>query len=200
MGTIRWIFGGLIGAAVGVLIWVLVGYFTQYEIRWIAWGIGFLVGFGVRYAAYLNDDEASLGKGVVAAAIAIAAIITAKFIVFMLLVGGSGGDAGHDWASEIPPEDADAIAERTKDLKLPPGLADVDWAEAEKHQPGLPQQDHPSRTQLSPEDQRKFEEQLAQLLAEKPTFADFFSPWDLLWFGLAVFTAFKIGVGTYGDD
>jgi hypothetical protein len=36
--------------------------------------------------------------------------------------------------------------------------------------------------------------------ASRPDFADFFSPWDLLWFALATITAYRIGAGTYGDD
>ena len=31
-------------------------------------------------------------------------------------------------------------------------------------------------------------------------FKQSFSPWDLLWFGLAVFTAFKVGSGMASDD
>lgn len=37
-------------------------------------------------------------------------------------------------------------------------------------------------------------------VARRPSFGEFFSPWDLLWFGLAAVTAFKIDVGTYGGD
>src|SRR5690606_15610516 len=39
-------------------------------------------------------------------------------------------------------------------------------------------------------------------VARGPSFAAMFSPWDLLWFGLATVTAFRIGVGSYssGDD
>ena len=62
MAAIRWLVGGLIGGATGVVIWVLIGYFAHYEVGWIAWGVGFLTGLGVRYAAYLNGEEASLCK------------------------------------------------------------------------------------------------------------------------------------------
>ena len=37
-------------------------------------------------------------------------------------------------------------------------------------------------------------------LSAKPDIGEVFSPWDLLWFGLAIVTAYKIGVGTYGSD
>ena len=48
MGMIGPVIGGIFGGMVGVFIWVEVGYFTHYEVGWIAWGVGFLVGFGVR--------------------------------------------------------------------------------------------------------------------------------------------------------
>ena len=33
-----------------------------------------------------------------------------------------------------------------------------------------------------------------------PGFFRFFRPMDLLWFGLAVFTAYRVGVGSYGSN
>ena len=36
-------------------IWVFVGYYAHREVGWIAWGIGFLAGLGLRYVAYLQD-------------------------------------------------------------------------------------------------------------------------------------------------
>ena len=35
MGFLRWIIGGLAGGAVGIVIWVAVGYFTQLEVDWV---------------------------------------------------------------------------------------------------------------------------------------------------------------------
>lgn len=37
-------------------------------------------------------------------------------------------------------------------------------------------------------------------LADEPKFQDSFSPFDLLWLGLAIVTGFKVGVGSYGRD
>ncbi|MCU0485588.1 MAG: hypothetical protein MUC85_05695 [Anaerolineales bacterium] len=48
------ILGGCIGGALGAAIWAAVTYFTEYQIGYLAIGVGFLVGFGV----------GKLGKGI----------------------------------------------------------------------------------------------------------------------------------------
>ncbi len=41
--------GGLLAAAAGALIWAAVTVITEYQIGWMAIGIGFLVGYAVRF-------------------------------------------------------------------------------------------------------------------------------------------------------
>lgn len=48
------VFGGAVAAVIGAGIWALITVTTKYQIGWMAIGVGFLVGFGVRF----------LGKGV----------------------------------------------------------------------------------------------------------------------------------------
>jgi hypothetical protein len=45
--------GGVIAMLLGAIIWGAIAYFTGYQIGWLAIGVGFLVGIGIRY----------LGKG-----------------------------------------------------------------------------------------------------------------------------------------
>jgi hypothetical protein len=60
--------------------------------------------------------------------------------------------------------------------------------------------------QLGPtarQDQKRQRALLAMALSEQgrqPSFGECFAPWDLLWFGLAIFTAYKVGAGTYRTD
>ena len=214
---LRWVVGGLLGAAAGIAIWVLVGYFTQYEVGWIAWVVGFLVGFGVRYAAYLGDEDASLGKGVFAALTAFGAILAAKFLVFTLLFGGNDGEALRALASQIRFDDeamiaslADDVASETlargQAVAWPPGMSLEAASKREDYPPAIWQQAVVRWNQLGPNEQQKQKRErmlvAAQLasLSRGPDFGEFFSPWDLVWFGLAVITAYKIGVGTYGGD
>ncbi len=75
--------GGLVGGLIGATIWILIGYFANAEVGIVAWGIGFLVGGGVRYGGYLTDKEEGAGEGIASAGLAIATILAAKFVVFI---------------------------------------------------------------------------------------------------------------------
>lgn len=48
------ILGGLIGGGIGAILWSVITYATEYQIGWMAVGVGFLVGFGIKL----------LGKGI----------------------------------------------------------------------------------------------------------------------------------------
>ncbi len=83
--------GGLVGAVIGVLIWVLIGYFAHSEVGVIAWFVGILVGIGARYAAHLDDQDESFAQGIYAALMAAGAILLAKYILYMVAFQ-QGGD------------------------------------------------------------------------------------------------------------
>lgn len=51
MKPIAWLVGGLAGGLIGAAAWMVVVYFTDYELGVIAWGIGVLAGYGVRVVA-----------------------------------------------------------------------------------------------------------------------------------------------------
>lgn len=134
MSVVRCLVGGLIGGATGIAIWVLVGYFTHYEVGWIAWVVGFLTGVGIRYAAYLHNEEASFGKAILASLMAIGAILTAKFLVFALLVGGRGDEILRQAANQMRFDDdamiasiaddiADEAVKRGETIAWPPGTS-----------------------------------------------------------------------------
>jgi len=46
--------GGVVGAAIGAVLWAAISYWTGYQMGYMAIGVGFLVGIGVRF----------LGKGI----------------------------------------------------------------------------------------------------------------------------------------
>ena len=66
--------GGLIAAIVGGLIWGLILQFTEYELGFIAWGIGLLCGWAVGYFSFT-------GRGIIFQLIAVFSSI------FGILVG-----------------------------------------------------------------------------------------------------------------
>ncbi len=213
---IRWMLGGMAGGAVGIIIWVLVGYSSNYEVGWIAWGVGFLVGVGVRYAAYLVDQEESEAQGFLAGAIAIGSIVAAKYILYLMVVNSSAAAELRETAQSIHFDEesmiasvADEIVQNRMRQNIP-----VPWPPGMTLESASRQADYPPRiwreaaarwNQMSPIEQEEKRSRL-RLMAEAlisistPSFKEYFSPWDLLWFGLATVTAYKIGVGTYGED
>ncbi len=96
----------------GAAIWIAIGYFANYEVGWIAWGIGFLVGLGVRTAA---DDDEGFSPGM--AAVAIATILIAKYAVVSLLVTDMAGEFVNEdqiEADTMIASEADSIEEEWK--------------------------------------------------------------------------------------
>ena len=87
----------------GAAVWAGIAYFAGYEVGWVAWGIGALVGVAVRFASkpdvsYTGDaaedairelhaESDQIGPGSIAAAIAIVAVLVGKYLAVMLLLG-----------------------------------------------------------------------------------------------------------------
>lgn len=83
MNLPKWILGGVIGGFAGAFIWGLITYGTHTEIGWIAWGIGALVGIGVRIAA---GEEAGGLSGATAVVLALLSVLGGKYFATELLV------------------------------------------------------------------------------------------------------------------
>lgn len=218
MGLARALVGGAIGGGIGIIVWVLVGYFAHYEIGWIAWGIGFLVGMGVRYASFLGNENEQPGvaKGALAAVMAIGSILLAKYIVFALLTGGIDRVALNKAVNEMRFDDEAMIVglanqtaiemeKQGKKVAWPAGM-NADEATQKSHYPAdVWRQAETKWQQLGPAGQQQRKQDYAKLIAglseiaKEPNFSESFSAMDALWFGLAVFTAFRIGVGAYGS-
>lgn len=74
----RAVVGGVIGGVIGAAIWAVVALVTGYELGWIAWGTGALVGFGVA-AGNRDKTRAPRVAGGIAVAIAAVSIIAGKY-------------------------------------------------------------------------------------------------------------------------
>ena len=212
MDFLKWLAAGAIGGAIGAAIWVAVGYFSGYEVGWIAWGVGFLAGVGVRIAA---QDEEGLAPGLAATAVAVGAVFLGKYFVVSLAVGdlssqfaeieldrtdmissvadeiaGEHDEAGKpvQWPEDVP-EDAPLQA------SYPPAL----WTEAEARWNSMTAEEQQQRTE---EQQAAYAALAEQFEGGMREFAlrESFSGWDLLWFGLAAYTAFSLGSGMASDE
>jgi len=211
MKPVTWFVGGAIGGLIGGAIWVAVGHFANYEVGWIAWGIGALVGIGVRVAA--GEDEGWL-PGASAVTVAVGSIALAKYIVVSLAVSGLADGFSIDFtdqdmiainADQIvdelvakekldwPPEDLD------ENLPLPQQYPPKVWAEAKKKWESLPPDQQKSKVEEQKVAAAEFVESFEELIREE-AFSESFTAWDLLWFGLAAFTAFKLGSGMITEE
>ncbi len=212
MKLAHWLLGGMIGGAIGGAIWVAVGYYGNYEVGWIAWGIGLLVGLGVRIAA---GEEDGVPPGVVAIVVAVLAIAMSKYLVISLAVSNYVGDPTVNVTDQdLISEQADQVAEEWEaagqEVKWPDfdPLADIPfeeyypadvWEEGKKRWQKLT----PEQQKEATEQQEREAEKLVEIVKEelmKEGFSKSFTPWDLLWFGLAAFTAFKLGSGMVSEE
>jgi hypothetical protein len=71
MKPIAWLVGGLAGGLIGAAAWIVVVYFTDYELGVIAWGIGVLAGYGVRVVAGERKGAGPAVAAVVAALLSV---------------------------------------------------------------------------------------------------------------------------------
>ncbi len=76
MKSLGAIIGGSIGGLIGAVIWAAVTFYSGWEISWIAWGIGGLVGVGVRLG---TGGSGGISHGGTAAIIALVAVLGGKW-------------------------------------------------------------------------------------------------------------------------
>ena len=122
---------GLVAAIAGGVVWALIVRWTDYEIGFVAWGIGWIVGTAVVFGA---RNARGVPFQIVAVLLALLGIAIGKYLAFVWVGQDELGPLG----VELPVFSADTF--------------DLWW------------------------DSR----------------ADVWSWWDLLWIGLAVYTAFRI--------
>lgn len=215
MVMLRALLGAVIGGAIGAGIWAAITVSTGYEIGWIAWGVGVLVGGG---AMALSRGEASSTTGAIAALVALAAVGVGKYAAVVLtvddLIKNSALSHKHYSDSDMLVVMATDVAaeweENGKKLKWPEGMSNEDaqeeldfpkdvWREGRKRWEAM--------SNGEKEDRRAEAEaalaQMTQTLRAEVVgvgFSSSFSMFDVLFFGLAVASAYRIGAGGGGDD
>ena len=213
MNTVKMLIAGSIGGLLGALIWAGISYATNYEIGWIAWGMGFVVGVCVRMAA---GEQEGATPGGIAAALALGSVLLGKYLaVHMMMVGLTAKlEAPNITADDVKLEIAyDVFAEREqagKPVAMPPGktsddletLADVPpevRGEADKRWNALTAEEQNQRIATSKENYVMIRDMFINS-SRGEAFTSSFGAFDLLWFGLAAYTAFRIGSGGGNEE
>lgn len=219
MKSFSWIIAGLVAGAVGAAVWAAVVYYSGWEIGWIAWGMGVLVGIAVAAGA---RGEVGASTGVGAGCIAAASVLGGKLVVTQLVVNDYMESAD---ASEI--EEMLAVTDERLVAVLANQLVDereaagelVSWPEYDEEDPDVPLAetypaeiwaDAQARWDNADESYRAQHRAYVEALTDQARdavrgyivergFLESFTAWDLLWLGLAVLSAWRIGSGGGGE-
>lgn len=209
------ILAGIIGGAVGAGVWAALAYYANIEVGWIAWGIGALVGVCVRVAA----DVESTPHAVAAVIVAVVSVLAGKYAAVALMLQklptqmaaeySLNANTDREFLISMLADDLIEEKEQAGETVQMPANADTDddnfapdyppeiWnaavAKWDAMGPITQVQHAKDRTQ-------EFKTAMSQIgspssLLTFDLFIASFTPWDLLWFGLAAFTAFRIGGG-----
>lgn len=213
---------GLIGGALGALLWAVVTYLSGYEIGWIAWAVGGLVGFAVALGNR-EGHRAPMAAGSLAAIITVLSLVAGKALAIQMLLP-SDAEIMEMFAVNFDEEEYvisyladDIVVEyqaQGRTLEWPEGVdpagaaaqgdyPDEIWAEAQQRWTELGEEGQAEfRLERQAQVRANIEENLPQIreaMSSGGFFASF-APMDLIFFGLAIVTAFGMGSGHKGDD
>lgn len=186
---------GALAALVGAGIWTAIVVITDYEIGWIAWGIGALVGI----AMSRFTPERSVKLGVIAAVIAVVGLAIGKVATVRVLVPTIGRDLimespeflvqafAHDMRAKerFSPELSIQLAGLSTTDSLPEPLATKVLEEAQARMDNAPPEERARVATM-------FTQTILGAVDLTGQFTASLSLFDFLWFGLALATAFKI--------
>jgi len=190
-------------ALIGALIWFGIAKATEREIGWVAWGVGFFAGFGMMVGANGN----SVTAGWIAASMAVGGILLGKMMVFAFVVmpmfhqmldkslgGISDADKLEVWIGreqmekkKIDIENATDAQRKTANTEAKQLIAKMD-----------------AKTKAAK--QKEANDSFSQIMGEAADhipksrlfFSTMFGPLDVLFFILAIASAFK--VATFGGE
>ena len=206
-----WI-GGIVGGVVGATLWAAIGYFSGYEVGYVAWAIGLLVGGGVYYG---NGKRVSSLAGGAAIAIACLAIVVGKLASTQLAVDKRiEQDVVALHQSQFSLDDDEVVVSYIADELIYEAQGegvDVRWPAGVDPEMAASASDYPSEywaqadaiwSEMSSSERTEYREHLVasrsawvdslRAEAKRSEFLASFEPIDLLFFGLAIVTAFKL--------
>lgn len=192
----------LVGALLGGAVWFLVAWYLNAEVGYVAWGIGFVAGVGM----LIGCKDPSAKAGIVAALMSVVGIVAAKaaifFVIIYIVVTGN--------TSNIDSQRGFVTVQMAEEILDDKGVSDD--AEREKQWESTYAEAEGRVKKMSDEEVRRqwaaYREAIAQARTErspdepetgggagilKAFVATQFGLFDLLWFILALGTAYKIG-------
>lgn len=213
MRLISALIAGGIGGLIGAAIWAGISYVTNYEIGWLAWGVGFLVGLGVRLGA---QDWEGVAPGLLAVAVAMLAVVGGKYAAISLHLSHAMADftmpsvSAQDIQESLAEDIVSEREENKKPVKWAPGksldtaeiLADYPQdvqKEAIKRWDDLGADEQARRISELKEGQEKLQKFLHGEVHKMAFFASF-GVMDAVFFLLAAVTAFRLGSGSATDE
>lgn len=211
MDTIRGVVGGIIGGVIGAAVWAGVVYFTGYEIGWIAWGLGGLVGFLYARGCHTGGVLA----GILASIITIGSIGLGKYTVVELTIQqelGTEQEAIETFLVKVQNDEfvISLMSDKLVDERLSRG-EELQWPEvtdpetagpAEVYPPAIWTEATGTWEAMSLQDRETYRTELTETIKGRIQefygsiagygFIGSFGVMDLLFFGLAIVTAFQI--------
>lgn len=203
------LFAGIAAGAVGAFLWGLIAMATGFEIGWIAWGIGLAVGAGVAWGT-----DGGKASGVLAVVISVLAIIGGKFIAMEMVMGRETKTIGADIAERIEIDEEYVIswlADMIVYEREQAGIA-VRWPGGTGGEAPQVQADYPpdvwasaveAWAAMSETEKQEFRQQVRETamrnvntmaaMYRNEGFVGSFGVMDVIFFFLAVATAYRVG-------
>lgn len=222
MSVVKMAIGGIVAGLIGASVWAGIGYFTGLEIGWIAWLIGVLVGVGVRIVgsqevAYFDKAQRRMVRsrvgaegplaGMVAAVLAVVSVLAGKYaLVHLFLSAPAASLEGYLEDDTMISSMADQVVveyeAQGRAVSWPAGVSPEEAYEREDYPPDVWTEAENRWNALPEEEKAELKKAQAELIgaaldnvdgAQSAVFLSSFGLFDLLWFGLAAATAFKLG-------
>lgn len=209
--------GLIAGVAAGVggaVVWALIAYFTGYEIGWLAWGIGAAVGAAVAWGG-----KNSPAAGIMAVVISVLAILAGKYITVEIMLAKEKKAANQDMAQQILNDEyvISWLADEVIAVYREQGIA-VNWPEGVNPEEVSSRADYPADVwqqaetrwnSMSAAEKEEYRQNVRQQAEaniavyasglRKEGFLGSFGVIDIIFFGLAIVTAYKIASRTESE-
>jgi len=194
---------GVIAAVIGAVVWAAVAFYANVEIGYLAWGIGLLVGLGVS----LGSRTGGVGAALVAVVLTALSILGGKYVGVRMAVERGFQEAMEEFQVDddfiVMGFAANAVADAEaagKRFKFRNGANSETASSLEDYPQEIVEQAKAEFGSLTEQEQREAIEVADNYMQEalaggvNEGFMASFSPFDLLFFGLGIFTAAKVAL------